>query len=182
MQNLATYTRGIATPSSLIASALACMLGLVFGSFLNVCITRLPRGESVSHPPSHCRSCRRPLAWFENFPVVSWLALRGRCRTCGVAIPWRYPLVEIALACLWLECYRRFGTSPKGFCAALLCFLLLALAFTDWETMLLPDALTLPGLAAGVVIAFRADTLTTPRNAAAGAALGAALLLVISGI
>jgi leader peptidase (prepilin peptidase)/N-methyltransferase len=157
------------------------LLGLVFGSFLNVCITRLPLGESISHPPSHCRSCARTLAWFENFPLVSWLVLRGRCRTCGATIPWRYPVVEIALAVLWLECYRRFGATPKGFCAALLCFLLLGLAFTDWETLLVPDALTLAGLLAGILIAFIHGALRTPLEAIAGAALGAIILLLISG-
>ena len=160
---------------------MAALLGLVFGSFLNVCITRLPLHESISHPPSHCRNCARTLAWFENFPVASWLILRGRCRTCGVPIPWRYPVVEAALAALWLECFRRFGATPAGFQAALLCFLLLGLAFTDLETMLLPDAMTLTGLLAGLLIAFRSDTLTTPLHAAEGAALGAAILLLISG-
>ena len=160
---------------------MAALLGLVFGSFLNVCITRLPLHESISHPPSHCRNCARTLAWFENFPVASWLILRGRCRTCGVPIPWRYPVVEAALAALWLECFRRFGATPAGFQAALLCFLLLGLAFTDLETMLLPDTMTLTGLLAGLLIAFRSDTLTTPLHAAEGAALGAAILLLISG-
>jgi leader peptidase (prepilin peptidase) / N-methyltransferase len=160
---------------------MAALLGLVFGSFLNVCITRLPLHESISHPPSHCRNCARTLAWFENFPVASWLILRGRCRTCGVPIPWRYPVVEAALAALWLECFRRFGATPAGFQAALLCFLLLGLAITDLETMLLPDTMTLTGLLAGLLIAFRSDTLTTPLHAAEGAALGAAILLLISG-
>lgn len=161
---------------------MAGLLGLVFGSFLNVCITRLPLAESISHPPSHCRSCARTLTWYENFPVASWLILRGRCRSCGAVIPWRYPVVEIALAALWLECYRQFNATPKGFCAALLCFLLLGLACTDWETMLLPDAITLTGLLAGLVISFVPGTLRTPLQAAAGAALGTAIPLLIYGV
>jgi leader peptidase (prepilin peptidase) / N-methyltransferase len=171
----------IATPSSFVAPALAALLGLMFGSFLNVCITRLPLAESISHPRSHCRTCTRTLAWFENIPVASWLVLRGRCRTCGVPIPWRYPVVELALAALWVECYRRFGATPAGFQAALLCFLLLGLAFTDLETMLLPDRMTVTGLFAGIAVSFREDALTPSLNAAEGAAIGAAILLLISG-
>lgn len=89
---------------------LALGFGLAFGSFLNVVLTRLPRGESVVWPGSHCRSCRRALAWFDNIPVVSWLALRGRCRRCGTRIPVRYLLVELGTglvaagaAALWLR-------------------------------------------------------------------------------
>jgi len=79
----------------------AALLGLVFGSFLNVCLSRWPEGESVVKPRSHCRNCDHTLAWWENVPVVSWLALRGSCRKCGAWIGWRYPLVELAVGSVW---------------------------------------------------------------------------------
>src|SRR5579864_8525866 len=79
----------------------ASLLGLVFGSFLNVCLSRWPEGESIVKPRSHCRACTRPLLWWENIPVLSWLALGGRCRTCNATIHWRYPLIEAAVGTLW---------------------------------------------------------------------------------
>jgi leader peptidase (prepilin peptidase)/N-methyltransferase len=79
----------------------AGVMGLAFGSFLNVCLSRWPAGESVVSPGSHCRQCGRSLAWWENLPLLSWLVLRGRCRTCHVWIGWRYPLVEFSVGVLW---------------------------------------------------------------------------------
>src|ERR1700744_5340179 len=83
------------------ATLFAALAGLAFGSFLNVCLTRCPAGESIAKPRSHCRNCGRTLAWWENIPLASWLALRGRCRTCGAWIGVRYPLVELAISVLW---------------------------------------------------------------------------------
>lgn len=85
----------------ILGTILAALLGLAFGSFLNVCLSRWPEGESVVKPRSHCRNCERTLAWSENIPLLSWLALRGRCRTCGAKISWRYPLVESVVGALW---------------------------------------------------------------------------------
>ena len=86
----------------ILGTIFAGLLGLAFGSFLNVCLSRWPAGESVVQPRSHCRQCGRTLAWWENVPLVSWLALRGRCRTCRAWIGWRYPLVEAAVGALWV--------------------------------------------------------------------------------
>jgi leader peptidase (prepilin peptidase)/N-methyltransferase len=85
----------------ILGTIFAGLLGLAFGSFLNVCLSRWPAGESVVKPRSHCRQCGRTLAWWENVPLVSWLALRGRCRGCKSWIGWRYPLVEFSVAVLW---------------------------------------------------------------------------------
>src|SRR5947199_4290198 len=85
----------------ILGTILAGLMGLAFGSFLNVCLSRWPEGESVVKPRSHCRNCNRTLAWWENIPLVSWLALRGQCRTCSARISWRYPLVEFAVGGLW---------------------------------------------------------------------------------
>src|SRR6266567_7444702 len=92
----------------ILVTVFAALLGLAFGSFLNVCLSRWPEGESVVKPRSHCRTCNRTLTWWENIPVLSWLFLRGRCRTCGTKIHWRYPLVEAAVAILWAICAWRF--------------------------------------------------------------------------
>jgi leader peptidase (prepilin peptidase) / N-methyltransferase len=123
---------------------LTAVLGLLIGSFLNVVIWRVPRGESVVRPPSHCPDCDRPIAPRDNVPVVSWLLLRGRCRYCGTAISARYPAVELATAALFVVLTLRLG-----FDAALPAFLYLgaigvALAMIDIDVKRLPDAIVLP--------------------------------------
>ena len=176
-------------PVDLLLGAAFFVFGLAFGSFLNVCIHRMPRrilardelddletqvaadsalhgilgpriGElreqvrrlSVASGRSFCPHCRLQIAWYDNLPLLSWLALRGRCRRCAAPISPRYFLVELLTGLLFLACFARFGLT---FTAAKLCvlsFLLLGLIFTDAEHKLLPDALTLPGLALGLVI------------------------------
>ncbi len=129
------------------------LFGLLLGSFLNVCIVRLPAGESVVWPRSHCRQCDEPIANWDNVPVLSWLLLGGACRKCGGRISWRYPLIELAVCILFLICCLHFSFGWLAACWALLCFLLLGLAVMDAETLLLPDWFTLPGLVAGIVFA-----------------------------
>lgn len=121
--------------------AIAGLLGLVFGSFGNVVIWRFPRGESLSSPPSHCPSCDTPIKWYDNVPVVSWLLLRGRCRTCHAPIAIRYPLVELASAVLWVLAALRFGVSVRAVMAAALFYVLLLLSVIDIDTMRLPNAI-----------------------------------------
>ncbi len=128
----------------------AVLAGLVFGSFLNVCIWRLPRHESIAWPGSHCPYCSTPIRPQDNIPILSWLFLRGRCRGCGVQISARYPLIEGTTAALFLLCFLQFGLTLAGVGSAALCWLLLGLAATDAETLLLPDALTLPGIVLGI--------------------------------
>jgi leader peptidase (prepilin peptidase)/N-methyltransferase len=127
------------------------LAGLAFGSFLNVCIHRLPRGESVVSPGSACPSCHRPIRAYDNIPVLSWLFLRGHCRDCKAGISPRYMLVEILTGLLFLACYARFGLTLAALKYCTFAFLLLGLIFTDAETKLLPDRMTLPGLGAGIV-------------------------------
>ena len=141
----------LADSVSVLISIFVVLAGLAFGSFLNVCISRLPRHESVVRPRSRCPRCRTPILNRDNLPVLSWVLLRGRCRSCGAWIPLRYPLVEATTAALFLLCYFQFGLTLGGVGSAVLCWMLLGLAVTDSETFLLPDALTLPGLALGVV-------------------------------
>jgi leader peptidase (prepilin peptidase)/N-methyltransferase len=127
-------------------------LGLTFGSFLNVCIHRMPLGLSVVHPGSACPGCEKPIRFYDNIPVLSWLILRGRCRNCHARIGPRYLVVELLTAILFLICYSHFGLTLALLKCSVLGFLLLGLIFTDAETHLLPDKLTLPGLAAGLTL------------------------------
>jgi len=125
--------------------------GLCFGSFLNVCIHRLPRGLSVVTPRSACPKCKQMIAFYDNLPVLSWMILRGRCRKCKTKISPRYWMIELLTALLFLACYWHFGLTLSTLKYCSFAFLLLGLIFTDAETKLLPDAMTLPGLALGVV-------------------------------
>jgi leader peptidase (prepilin peptidase)/N-methyltransferase len=128
--------------------------GLIFGSFLNVCIYRLPRGLSVVSPRSACPECNVPIAAFDNIPVLSWLILGGRCRHCRVRITPRYAAVELICGLLFLLSYLHSGLTVEAAKGCVLCFLLLGLAFTDAETHLLPDAMTLPGLGIALLFSF----------------------------
>jgi len=125
--------------------------GLCWGSFLNVCIYRLPRGKSVVTPRSACPHCGDPIPLYHNVPVLSWLILRGKCRSCKQPISPRYLVVELLTGLLFLGCYAHFGLTLAALKCAVLGYLLLGLVFTDAETKLLPDAMTLPGLALGIV-------------------------------
>jgi leader peptidase (prepilin peptidase)/N-methyltransferase len=132
------------------AVAVAAAYGLVFGSFLNVVVYRLPRGMSLVRPRSHCPACQATVLWFDNVPILSYLLLGGRCRSCGARISPRYPLVELASGTLAAGVVARFGLTLTGLEAMLLVMLLLPLAFIDLEHHLLPDVLTLPGIALGL--------------------------------
>ena len=125
-------------------------LGLCFGSFLNVCIYRLPRGMSVVSPRSACPGCGNLIPLYHNVPILSWLILRGKCRSCRQPISARYLVVELLTAFLFLGCYLHFGLTLATVKCIVLGFLLLGLIFTDAETKLLPDAMTLPGMAIGI--------------------------------
>ena len=125
-------------------------LGLCFGSFLNVCIYRMPLGLSVTTPRSACPQCKTMIPFYDNIPVVSWLLLRGRCRNCKTAISARYILVELLTATMFLVCYVYFGFNFSLLKYATFSFLLIGLIFTDAETKLLPDKLTLTGLGLGL--------------------------------
>lgn len=163
------------SPFSLAAAALG---GLIAGSFLNVCIHRLPRRESVVAPGSRCPGCGVPLRWFDNIPVVSWVALGGRCRRCRTPISLRYPLVEVtamlaAVAIVLL-------TPPGVLLVSRLLFaaLLIALFVIDLEHQILPNVLTVPGIAAGFLLSTVAPP--GPASSAIGIGLGAGVLYGIA--
>jgi leader peptidase (prepilin peptidase) / N-methyltransferase len=127
------------------------LFGLAFGSFLNVCIYRLPRGLSVVTPRSACPKCKQAIAFYDNLPVLSWLILGGRCRHCKTRISPRYLMIELLTGSMFVACYWYFGLTISTLKYCVFAFLLLGLIFTDAETKLLPDKLTLPGLALGVI-------------------------------
>lgn len=132
--------------------ALALFLfGLVFGSFANVVIWRLPRAESLSFPPSHCPGCDTPIEWYDNIPVVSWLVLDGKCRSCHQPISARYPLVELGSALLWLLAWILWGASIRTVFGVVFFYVLLLLTFIDLDHRRLPNTLVLPLMVVGVV-------------------------------
>jgi leader peptidase (prepilin peptidase)/N-methyltransferase len=153
----------------ILGTIFAGLLGLAFGSFLNVCLSRWPAGESIVLPRSHCRHCNRTLTWWENVPLASWLALRGRCRTCRAWIGWRYPLVELAVGTLWAtfiwhiseqfmvsDIAIQLGIVPPHIGIIPLIgtlfflWLLVGIAVLDAEHFWIADAVTLPGIALGI--------------------------------
>ena len=152
----------------ILGTIFAGLLGLAFGSFLNVCLSRWPQGESIVHPRSHCRNCDRQLSWWENIPLISWLALRGHCRNCKTEISWRYPIVELAVGTVWAAqvwlltqdaSTGLLGVAPEPHLNVpyllapiwmmIFDWLLIALAVLDAEYLWLPDLVTLPGAALG---------------------------------
>lgn len=126
-------------------------VGLAFGSFLNVCIYRLPRDLSVVFPRSACPACSHAIAFYDNLPVLSWLILGGRCRHCKARITPRYLAIELLTGALFVACYAYFGLTLATLKYCVFGFLLLGLIFTDAETQLLPDKMTLPGLVLGLI-------------------------------
>jgi leader peptidase (prepilin peptidase) / N-methyltransferase len=137
-----------------IPSAVVAVLGLAFGSFLNVCIARIPEGESVVTPRSRCPRCGHAIRWYDNIPVASYVVLRGRCRDCRAPISAIYPLVEILTSATLVLAFLRFRLSPEFIKAALLSMLLIVLIFTDFRTRRLPHTVTIPGIAAGLILSF----------------------------
>jgi leader peptidase (prepilin peptidase)/N-methyltransferase len=132
------------------AAALAFVFGLLIGSFLNVCIHRWPRGRSVVRPRSHCVRCRKPIAWYDNIPVLSYVLLRGRCRYCGRPISLRYPAVELLTGVLFFCFVWKLGLTGAAYKMCVFAAILIALVFTDLEKLILPDELTLGGTLIGL--------------------------------
>jgi len=132
-------------------AAVALAPGLALGSFLNVVAARVPLHRSLVWPGSACMSCGHEIAWYDNIPLVSWLALRGRCRSCGERIPYRYPLVELVTALLVAGCVWKFGPTADAALAAFFCLVLVAVSAIDLEHLIIPNRIVLP--AAAVVLA-----------------------------
>lgn len=135
--------------------ALFFLFGLVIGSFLNVCISRIPEGISIVTPGSHCPNCSAPIKPQDNIPVLSWLLLRGKCRSCSVPISPMYPAVELLTALLFVACYLTFGLSEESFKWLFFISLILVLTITDFRIRILPDAVNWFGFGLGLALAVR---------------------------
>ena len=153
----------------MVLAAFALMPGLAFGSFLNVVAARLPLRRSLVSPGSACMDCGHEIAWYDNVPLLSWLALRGRCRACGVRISARYPAVELVTALLVAGSAWKFGLSGSALVAAFVCLVLVTVSATDLEHRIIPNRIVLP--AAAIVLA--ANTALHPSPQWALGALGA---------
>jgi leader peptidase (prepilin peptidase) / N-methyltransferase len=129
---------------------LSFVLGLAFGSFLNVVIYRLPRHESLLRPGSHCPRCGTAIRWYDNVPLVSWVVLKGRCRSCSAPISLRYPLVEAITALAFIIAFWRFGLEWRLLVAWAFVVAMVAVAFIDYDHMIIPDKIVLPGAAIGL--------------------------------
>ena len=159
-------------------AALALAPGLALGSFLNVVAARVPLRRSIVRPPSACMDCGHEIAWYDNVPVLSWLALRGRCRSCGVRIPARYPLVEAVSGLLVAACVWKFGLHAEAAVASFFCLALVAVSATDLEHRIIPNRIVLP--AAGAVLV--AQTAVHPSPEWAIGAVGASGFLLVAAL
>lgn len=139
---------------TIIFGIFAFILGAVVGSFLNVCIFRLPKQESVVFPPSHCGNCDYLIRWYDNIPILSWLFLRGSCRRCGARISLQYPLVELLNGLLSLALFLKFGPTFFFVMFFALCSALVVITFIDLEHQIIPDVITLPGIVIGFALSF----------------------------
>jgi len=164
-----------------IVSILGGMFGALFGSFLNVCIVRLPKNESVVSPRSRCPSCGLMVAWYDNIPVASWLMLRGKCRGCQLPISVLYPVVELLVALLWGWMAWRHGFGLEGLRGAVFGTLLIGIAFTDAREYIIPNEFSVGGLVIGLLFA-AAGGLAAFQVAALGAGIGFGLLWLVGAV
>jgi leader peptidase (prepilin peptidase) / N-methyltransferase len=165
----------ITTLPPFVAWPAGVILAALLGSFLNVCISRLPRGESIVLPASHCPACHGPIRPMDNIPLVSYVVLGGRCRTCGVSISWRYPVVEALAVALGVLVLWQLGPTWEAVRAFLLGLAMVATAFTDLETRRIPDRITLPAVVGACVLA--PDGLS---RGSVGAVVGAVIFAAIA--
>lgn len=171
-------------------SLLFFALGCNIGSFLNVCIHRLPLGQSIVSPPSHCPHCKYSIQWYLNIPLVTWLWLRGKCRNCGAPISSRYFVVELLTGIVFLACWNAFGRQSPALAVAYCVFLsgLIVATFIDFEHFIIPDEISIGGIVVGFLIslfAWRLHELNQPtlsysiRDSLLGIAVGAGLIYAI---
>lgn len=160
-------------------AAIAGVLGLLVGSFLNVCISRWPAEQSVVRPRSRCPKCSNLIAWYDNIPVISWLVLGAKCRHCKLPIPVMYPLVEIAVGIIWAAAAWHYLISVEFLRASVFFTIILGIAMTDAREYIIPDEFSVGGAVLGIGFAFVGGALGWP-DALIGAAVGYALLWLVA--
>jgi len=141
----------LSSSTYLVVQIFSFIFGAVFGSFLNVCIYRLPREESITFPPSHCTNCNNPIKFYDNIPILSYLILGGKCRNCGMRISPTYPIIELISAVLTLLAVRQFGISIDTLFYIVLIYSLIVITFIDLEHLIIPNVITFPGIGVGII-------------------------------
>jgi len=177
----------LAVPPSIIAF-IVFVFGAIVGSFLNVCIIRLPKDESVVHPPSHCPTCNAAISFYDNIPLISYLVLRGRCRSCHAKISPRYFLVELLMGSLAIALYFQFSLSLAFFVSFVFVAALVVISFIDLDVRIVPDVISLPGIIAGLVFSLVArylindpfELIPSPVGALLGILIGGGFLLLLA--
>src|SRR5262245_2872222 len=178
MQPLAVTRTAHSMPLSI--AALALLVGLAIGSFLNVCIHRIPAGQSIVWPGSRCPACAAPIAWYDNIPLVSWLRLGGRCRAFHEPMPARYPVIEAVTGGLAVLSLWRFGTTPWAIVAFAFSCAMLVVSLIDVDEGIIPDVISLPGILIGLAVSMLVPGGVGVWDALAGACLGGGLLWAVA--
>lgn len=159
--------------------AIIFVFGAIVGSFLNVCIYRIPRNKSIVRPNSYCPKCEKPVRFYDNIPIVSYILLGGKCRDCGTKISARYPFVELLTAVIFLMCFRRWGLSYEMLIQMFFIALLIVISFIDYDFQIIPDVLSIGGMILGLLISFvRSGFRFT--DALYGVLIGGGVLFVIA--
>jgi leader peptidase (prepilin peptidase)/N-methyltransferase len=158
---------------------LVFVLGLIVGSFSNVCIYRIPRNESVIYPASHCPKCRTKIKPVDNIPLLSYILLKGRCRNCGSKISIQYPVVEFLTGLIYLTIYLIYGLSIQSLIYIILSSALIIIAFIDLQEQIIPDVISLPGIVVGLILSFIVPYISFI-NSALGALVGGGIILIIA--
>jgi len=164
---------------NMIITAVVFVIGLVIGSFSNVCIYRVPRNESLISPGSHCPQCNKPIQFYDNIPVISYMILQGKCRYCSKQIPFQYPLVELLTGLLYISFYLFFGLQLVTFVYMLLGTVLIIITFIDLKEKIIPDILSYPFMIIGFLFSFFREDLT-PMNSFLGILAGGGSLLLVA--
>lgn len=155
------------------------IFGAVVGSFLNVCIYRLPRKKSIVYPSSACPACEKPIRFYDNIPLVSYLVLKGKCRDCSARISFRYFLIELITAVVFTLIYRRWGLSSEFFIQIFFTAVLIVISFIDYDFQIIPDILSIGGMVAGLIISFVRPGFRV-MDAVYGVLIGGGVLFVIA--
>ena len=168
-------------PQPLIFVIYSFVFGLVLGSFLNVCIHRIPRKQSIVTPPSSCPDCGEQIRFYDNIPLISYLLLLGKCRRCGHKIPFRYPLVELITGLLSIALFIRYGVSFQYVLFFLFSASMVVISFIDLQWQIIPDVISLPGIAAGLIVSILLNYIEWHESLIGIVAGGGALYLVAVG-